>query len=276
MANEVALPCKERNQFSAHEYWFWQGYLGVEKILEKGDALQGRLSSDPTVCFEVKLRDLGDPAAHALGSKMAIEEWFNRIPLDPKAWDSDPEVAFARKRLKEITGLSFESREALKNWWVANQDYLIWSNEESRLVVSEQAKAARSPVLDVFEDIEASEYWFLAARDWISKARKEGEFLLAEAWYPPHGSKRVRVKLGSLDDRRAKEKGMQLAVRNLILDGISLPELGDEGRQEILRRLRKLTGLNFKESKEWIEWWEKNQDKLVLSKDEKHLVVNAN
>jgi hypothetical protein len=272
MSGEMS-ECRETRPVSAEDYWFWEGYRGVTQTADHGTGRKALLAGETGICLRVELGELSDPAGRTRGYKRAIEEWFNRIPVDPEPWSSDPDVVEGRKRVEYMTGLRFAERDDWKNWWVQNRDYLRWSDSAARLIVSLEAQRSRLPLDIAYEDIPAEEYWFFRGRGWFAEDREEGGYLLGTAWIPPEGSTKVRVEKGELAERSAKELGYRRAAESLVLDGVMLPELKGAELAEIMAKLRALTEEQYNERAKWIEWWNRNGEHLRLSEDGERLTA---
>lgn len=267
--------CEENRMFSAEEYWFWEGYLGVEILSEDEEFLEGRLRHDRSICFSVERAILEGSLEKTKGYKRAVEEWFNRIPIEPDNWiDEDAvDILQGRQRIEAITGIAFPSRSGWARWWNENQDYLLWSDEENRLVIVEKAKQARAPMVEDFEDIDAVEYWLLRARNWISELQEQDDYITGLAWIPPEGDRKVRIHKNLISNRDDKEKGYLLAVRQIILDGVALSGLTDEELDELVGQLQGLTGERFHGKQAWLDWWRLNENNLELSQNGTKLVL---
>lgn len=262
-------------RYSAEEYWFWEGYLGFANVEEQGDEIFGRLLGDPSICFRVEVAELDDPAARTRGYKEAIEQWYLRIPDAADRW-SDPDVVRAREALARLTGERFDQRADLKSWLAENNDYLLFSEEEGHLTVVKEAKKSGRPLVQAAGKISASQYWSLEGRGWILESFDRGDVLVLRAWIPPdQGGLLVKVNKAELDDRSSKEDGYRHAVGLMILDGVGLKGLSDAGFKKLATRLESITGESYSTASEWIEWWNRNKDDLVLSSDGHRLTVRS-
>ena len=266
--------CREVREFSGESYWLWQGYLGVENVVDEGLALKGRLSNDPGICFQVLRSEVDMPFAQTRGYKLAVLEWFKRLSPDPRQGETDADGLTARQNLKALTGQHFALRQEWTQWWVANNDYLLWSDASGHLIVDEKAKLAQAPIAEEIGEISATQYWFWQARNWLKDIREDGAFIRGQGW-TEHGYQKFRIPKGALTDRAAKEEGYKEAVKGYILGGVALPELKDAALEEFMARLRELTGESFQKREEWVEWWTEHKDRLVLSTDGQRLVAEA-
>jgi hypothetical protein len=266
--------CREVRESSGVNYWFWQGYQGVEDMIDEGPAVTGHLSPDPGICLRVLRSELHEPSARTQGYKLAVLEWFKRLPMALEQWETDPEGFTARQHLRALTGQDFSSRQQWTEWWAENNEYLFWSDTVGRLIVDEKGKLARTPVTEKVGGITATHYWFLQAREWLKDVRDDGEFISGQGW-TEHGYIKFRVPKSVLRDRAAKEEGYKEAVKGYIVGGVALPGLKDETAEKFIVRLRELTGEEFLGREEWVQWWEENKDSLVLSEDGQRLIVGA-
>lgn len=265
--------CQTVREFSGVNYWLWEGYTGVEDVVDDSVMLTGRVSSDPDICFRVARLALEEPLARTYGYKLAIMEWFKRLPREPVKLETDHEGRTARQHLKILTGQDFPSQEQWTEWWMENNEYLLWSDAAGHLIIDEEAKRAQTPVLEPGE-ITATQYWFWQARDWLKDTREDGAFIRGQGW-TEHGYQKFRIPKGALTDRAAKAEGYKEAVRGYILSGVALPELKDAALEKFMARLRDLTGESFQKREEWVEWWNESKDRLVLSADGRRLVAEA-
>lgn len=265
--------CQTVRELSGVNYWLWEGYGGVEDVVDDGVMLTGRVSSTPDICFRVARLALEEPLARTHGYKLAIMEWFKRLPREPAKWETDPESHTARQHLKILTAQDFPSQEQWTKWWEENNDYLLWSDAAGHLIIDEEAKRAQTPVLEPGE-IPATQYWFWQARDWLKDIHEDGAFIRGQGW-TEHGYQKFRIPKGALTDRAAKEEGYKEAVRGYILGGVTLPELKGAALEKFMVRLRDLTGESFQKREEWVEWWNEHKDRLVLSADGQRLVAEA-
>lgn len=264
--------CRETRRLTAEDYWFLEAYSGVTDLKDAAQERLGRLASDPAICFTVPLTDLNQPAERTRGYKKAIQEWFKWLSGDPKDPEVDRQQKRGREQFKSITGNEFPTRQDWTKWWVENHLYLVWSDKEQRLVVDLNAKRNKRPITETLDELSALDYWFYDGMGWLTVDEEQGDMLRVRTWNTEHTSWAI-VRKTALNDRKAKEQGYREAVRNLILDRVALPEIKDEALEQLMARLRDLTGEKFTEREAWLEWWRKNQNRLVLSKGAKRLVV---
>lgn len=272
MPTANAAACREVRNSSGVNYWFWQGYSGVEDTIEEGLAVTGHLSTDPSVCLRVLRSELNEPSARTQGYKLAVLEWFKRLPVNLEQPPHDADDLTARQHLRALTGQEFSSREQWTHWWVDNNDYLRWSDTAGRLVVDEEAKRARAPIAEAVQEITPTYYWYLQARDWLKEVHEAGESISGQAW-TEHGYTKFRVAKSVLSDRAAKEQGYKDAVRAYIVTDAASPTVTGAAAEKFMTRLRELTDENFREREEWLQWWTENADRLALSEDGQRLVV---
>jgi len=268
------VECTDTRTFDSEQYWFWEGYLGVTDIKKSSGEISGRLTLDPSICFRVEADTLDDPTARTRGYKEAVSQWFLRIPEAEDRWN-EPDVVRAREAFARLTGRHFERRTDLANWSRENSNYLLFSEEEGHLIVVEEAKKSGRPVAQAALKIPAAEYWSLEGQGAIRESYDEGDHLILWVWIPPEGEQLVQVAKSELEDRSSKEEGYRHALSLLILDGVGLEGLSEESVEKFMTRLESLTGESHSTPAEWIEWWKRNKDDLVLSSDGRRLTVRS-
>ena len=268
--------CSEVRELDAESYWFWEAYAGVTQLVEQGTDLVGRLANSPDICFRVSREGLDQGDVRTRGYREAVEAWFDWIPIDESEWEAGGQIAEARKHVKALLGRDFESRSSLTQWWAENHEFLRWSGREGHLVVDEDAKRRGAPVAESFLDLTAEEFWRLEAkaksRDAELELEERAGSLVGES-SDPHGGYRFRVPKEALNDRAAKQRGYISAVRDAIEDGLALPEAGPESQRIFMERLSRLTDRSFDTREDWLSWWERNKDRLVLAEDGQILVT---
>lgn len=263
-------PCREEREFSAAEYWMWQGYLGVTQEHDAGGTRSGRLASDPGSCFRVNLEALKDPFERTRGYKRAVAEWL-KVLLHGGA-----DAELARRRIQALTGQPALTADDFKAWWIENNDYLRWSDRSQRLEIDAAAKAARSPIvpLQPTQAISAERYWYYEGMGWLRGLHRTDDALEGKAWT---GETEIRVRVPStvIGDRDAKEQGYRHAVQTMIEDRLRLSGLGERAAATLMARLREVTSESFEDRQAWITWWNRTKDSLALSQDGQRLVVKS-
>jgi hypothetical protein len=266
--------CQETRSFTAERYWFWHAYLGVTAVVDNDAVRRGRLVFKPSICFQVDRESLEDELARTHGYKEAFQEWLKRIPGDSAQWPEDNEEAMvARRPLQNIAGREFAAPRDVKQWWIENHDYLVWSGEAGHLVVDESAKRDKTPVAKQVPEVSAIEYWSFAASGALRDSFEKDGFLYMTAWIPPEGEQEFRTKKSGLADRHAKLAGFRHALAVLVLDGVAIKQIRGPALEKRMERLRDLTALPFQNREQWISWFERNKNNLELSADGTHLIV---
>jgi hypothetical protein len=264
------VPCREVRILDATQYWFWDGYFGLVDLHDLPYERWGRLGVDPSICFRVALVVVNDAQRRTAGYRLAIPELLKWVGEDPGSDDQSSKLA--RAQLRRITGHDFERQSDWTAWWEEHQAYVLWSDANGRLEVVSEAHDAGEVLSHQALLLEAEEYWFYAGRGWVTASQAVGDFVLGSLSIPPHGYS-FRVQRTRLDDRGAKERGYRRALENLIVDGLLSPELGDGRLHSVLERVAALTEPDFADRDSWVEWWESNRRRLVLSADGDRLVV---
>jgi hypothetical protein len=273
---QAGAPCREQRRFTADEYWFWEGYLGFEDVTRSNGVVAGRLKFDPGVCFTVPESALANRIERSFGYKRAVREWIARLPRDAQSWNAG-DAPYIRRRIEELLGRSFGSWQELHESWEADREFLVWSDAAKHLVVDEEAKRTNTPIasLTPVQPIAADTYWFYEGMGWFRSAPEaEGADVKVVTWTGDH-VKTVRAPGTALQDRAAREAGYRKSVEEIIVDRLTIPELGAEGRAKLIERLSQLTGQSFSDTRSWTAWWMANRDKLVLAPDGQRLVVRT-
>lgn len=266
--------CTEEKEVTAEEYWFWEGFSGIREVSQTATRRQGRLEYPPQVCVSAQVKGLDDPLQRTRGYTRALNELFKWIPEDPEEWDKEEQWIRARKRIQILIGHDFRSLKEWARWWEDNGDFLIWSEDMNRLVVDEAAKIARRPAVapEARYKLSAQRYWFYEAMGWFRDVREENGTVFGEAW-TGDGVIKFRLLASDLESRDSKEAGYRDAVRKRIER--YLPTLTGEGLDELMVKLRELTGEPFQKRGEWMRWWNENSERLVLSSDGQRLIVKG-
>jgi len=262
--------CREVRNLDAMQYWFWEGYFGLTDVHDFTHERWGRLELDPAVCFRIALVVVDNPQLKTSGYRQAVTELLQWVAVDSD--DVDDNAKHAAEHLERITGEDFETLAEWSAWWEASEAFVMWSEDEERLVVMEDALEAGEVVHEDALLLEPEEYWFYAGRGWISASDPVGEFVFGSVLIPPHDFN-FRAVAADLQDLGAKERGYRRALENLFVDGMLLPELSDANLDHLMRRLADITGESFADRDSWVTWWNDNRDRLVLSAAGDHLVA---
>ena len=255
----------------------------------------GRLRHQPDFClmvglftgitkslFKLKegLKELRfDPKVYprTFGYMSAIEKWVTWKSLDyhPPDWPGQQTV---RDRIEMLTGIRFDSRASLKKWYVENEHYLIWSPEKQLLIVDEEGKKKRLPAHEfVIAPATAYTYWsrYVTAvgEFWEWEGHLRNDYVAIEM--PVYI---IEVPVSVLKDYEAKEKAFLRQLRVHVDDFRKFSSIPDEELHwgfftyiSSLTAVRKITGLKIEEPKEWVEWYDKNKNRLALDKNKKWL-----
>lgn len=264
----VYPPCREVRNLDAMQYWFWDAYFGHVDVHDFTHERWGRLAVEPTVCFRIALVIIDNPQLRTAGYRQAVTELLQWAQDDEE--EAETERIF--RQLERITGEDFDSRAAWAEWWVESEPFVIWSPEDEKLVVVEDAQQAGEIVHEDALMLEPEEYWFYEGRGWIVEGEVVGEQMFGSVTIPPHDFN-FRISAADLQDRVAKERGYRRALDNLFVDGLLLPDLGESRVARIVGRLGALTGETHADRDAWVTWWQRNRERLVLSPAGDRLVV---
>ena len=135
-------------------------------------------------------------------------------------------------------------------------------------------KPCPDPRLKYERVVSGEEYWERYARSGIVGEIRGHKYQCA--MYVSTGidtliSTNILISIEELEDRQKKEKGL---IKGISIGFEQTREYYEAFSREVVPGLEKVTGLKFQTAKEWFDWWESNKDRLVLSEDGKHLVVN--
>jgi hypothetical protein len=259
-------PCQPRDPIS---YWLWERYSGVGIIGETGGQRQwtqfGRL--DP--CYTTPLSGINEPMARIWGYRMALEEWSKSLPFDAKQW-STPETVAVRQKISQLLGRNFESLADFQKWWQENADYLIVDEATHKMVVDEQAKAAKRPIStrNAEHEISAENYWFYEGMRGLVEVIDDADSLRGKtATYDSHEAEiRFRISKPALTDRQAKEAGYKRAV-SLLIEKLG-EQVEERGQTRSLQSaLTRITGRKFGTASEWENWWRARKQTITLDRE---------
>lgn len=262
--------CREVRDLDAMQYWFWEGYFGLADVHDFTHERWGRLELDPAVCFRIALVVVDNPQLKSAGYRQAVTELLQWLPDGDSGGDESARLAI--ERLERITGENFDNSAEWIAWWGASKDFVMWSEEEGRLVLVTEAQAAGELVHTDALTLEPEEYWFYAGRGWLSEREPLGDFIFGSVLIPPHDFN-YRVLSTGLQDRGAKENGYRRALDNLFVDGLLLPGLQGNSLDTLIDQVSGLTGESHDDRDSWVAWWNTNRDSLVLSPAGDRLVV---
>jgi hypothetical protein len=273
--------CGHPKPSGAKEYWFWEVYFGVRVVRETERELFWHPNDHLVFCYRIEKNELENSAKRVHGYKEAIVNLIQWLAgLEDPEWGHLPprprNREVIRQKLQKLTGETFSASGEWDAWWRENNEYLEWDDSTNRIVVDEEAKRDQTPINEEIVPFSAEDYWLSFALGRLKEIREEGEFLRAwEVVGPPFVMEGVRSKIrvpkAEVTDRIVKQR----AYLKGMAQSIPYPASGSTYVEEIfMERLRRLTGENFKTSPEWVRWWEKNKDHLVLSDDGERLIVD--
>lgn len=309
------LVCKDLNRISQPAYWElfadshiieyrdtdgktmrWVRFATVDP--EKENCYL--VDTKPSVGFEKLSKHLNDPENKTIGFKDKISFWLHFKPLESQAVNLSHKIGdgslTVEKRIEELTGESFTSTEEWRAWWIENWEYLVWSDKKDRLILDSKAKSEKKPLIP-FREISAEDYWFFISSGLFENLRNIGSFSFFQTKnFQHHGFFNAKVNLKGIDDLPVKEKGYKRAVviliRNLreMEDSLeqfrsvaiteSTKRMGlaqfEEAIEELTQKLKLLTKQSLGNSEQWKHWYEKNNDRLFLSKDQEYLTLEKN
>jgi len=274
--------CRTVQKLSAEQYWKVVLVTGVAGERDEGEIRRGHLEGAPETCFEVPRRRLDSVDARAKGYLEGLTSFLDALPLDPVHWRPLPEALIYLQKASRITGIAFVPAGAtaadveaggirFQDWLVANRGKLVWSDEAGKLMVDVEA----APDFDEGEvaELDAATYWTYEALGAVSR-EKDGHGERRGHYELPLRSGRFRVSLAALEDREARFQGYLAAAQQLVL---YLTETAGPSalRTAALARLRLVTAESFETAEQWLVWWVRNRDALVLSGDGKRLLTES-
>jgi len=202
-----------------------------------------------------------------------LDEWMGMYPsapsfdLDKKIYDAEQGIADNKKTFSDLSGMTYTSFEEFFDWWEENSDYLEWEPGLGKLAVDELAKNTSRVINDyhVVFMIKGDEYWSARAREILSNAIEQGDYITAYINYKGH----VKVKITDTGDPQQKEKGYIDATDILINKHL----VTAENYLPIMTLLTGITGLEHEDYSAWVFWWDTNKDKLKLNEKGTRIVV---
>jgi hypothetical protein len=277
-----AQVCRTVQKLSAEQYWKVAFVTGVAGERDEGEIRRGHLEGTPDTCFEVPRRRLDSVDARTRGYLEGLTSFLDALPLDPAQWGPLPEALTYLQKASRITGIAFVPARAaaadvppggirFQEWLVANRGKLVWSDAEGKLIVDVES----APDLDEGEaaELDAATYWTYEGLGAVSR-EKDGHGERRGRYELPLRSGRFRVSLASLEDREARLQGYLAATQQLVLY-LSETTGPSAVRSAALARLRLVTVETFQTPEQWLIWWVRNRDALVLSSDGKRLLTES-
>ena len=273
--------CRSVQKLSAEEYWKVVLVTGVAGEDDEGEMRRGHYEGAPETCFEVPRRRLDSVDARTKGYVEGLTSFLDALPLDPAHWKPLPEALTYLQKASRITGIAFVPASAtaadveaggirFQEWLVANRGKLVWSDEAGKLMVDGEA----APDFDEeAAELDAATYWTYEGLGAVSR-EKDGHGERHGRYELPLRSGRFRVSLAALEDREARFQGYLAATQQLVL---YLTEIAGPSalRSAALARLRVVTTETFGTPEQWLLWWVRNRDALVLSGDGRRLVTES-
>ncbi len=261
--------CREMRTLDAMEYWFWDAFSGLTDVIDISEERLGRLAVDRNICFRIALVTLENPQQKNAGIRQAVSElimWISEADVDKDSADR------AMDQLERITGEEFDTYAEWTGWWEPRSDFVLWSDEEERLIVVTSAMEAGEAIYDEAMVLTAEEYWFYAGRGWLLESEPVGNYVLGTVLIPPHDFN-FRIEAAELDDRDAKDRGFRRALENMVVDGLLSPALRGDDLQSIIQQIAALTEESYADRDSWVAWWNTYGDRLVLSASGDRLIV---
>lgn len=293
IAQEPKAPqtdCKEKREISPTNYWFWQAYPGVVDVAQADGKLTGRLDhGGRSLCFSLDLKMLEDKDSKLLGYKKAVGELYrlqraSEEVLEYYKWDQrdkaiiaslEAEIKTIDQRIKALIGVDIPAENGFVEWWKNNEDYMYLSDDGTRLLLDTEAKQAAKPIQDTNpeREVTAADYWWLSSEPEY-KQTKETEYYIHGELTRDHFLEKIRVEKSKLNDLGIKEQVYKTKLSDEILYFKNAPDAKQLSYLQFANaRLKNITGLSFADGQLWINWWEKNKDKLKLRKDGSILIV---
>ena len=274
--------CRSVQKLSAEQYWKLVLVTGVAGERDEGEIRRGHLEGAPETCFEVPRRRLDSVDARTKGYVDGLTSFLDALPLDPAQWRALPQALTYLQKASRATGIAFVPANAtaadveaggirFQEWLGANRGKLVWSDEAGKLMVDVEA----APDFDEGEaaELDAATYWTYEGLGAVSRER-DGHGERRGRYELPLRSGSFRVSLAALEDREARFQGYLAATQQLVL---YLTETGGPSalRSAALARLRVVTVEGFETPEQWLIWWVRNRDALVLSGDGKRLLTES-
>ena len=265
----LGTACREMRTLDAMEYWFWDTFSGLVEVHDINQERVGRFEIDNRICFRIALITVENPQQKNAGIRQAVGELIMWLAGD----DVEGRVAGrANARLERITGEQFDTYDDWTEWWEPRRDFVLWSDDEDRLIVVTSAMEAGEAIHEEAMELSAEEYWFYAGRGWILESESVGNYTLGTVLIPPHDFN-FRIEADQLRDRGAKQQGFRRALENLVVDGLLSPQLSGDGLESIIEQIAALTEETYAERGRWVAWWNTNGARLVLSASGDKLIV---
>ena len=275
--------CRSVQKLSAEQYWKLVLVTGVAGEGDEGEIRRGHHEGAPETCFEVPRRRLDSVDARTTGYVEGLTSFLDALPLDPAHWRPLPEALTYLQKASRITGIAFVPASAtaadveaggirFQEWLVANRGKLVWSGEAGKLIVDVEAASEMDEA--EAEEIDAATYWAYEGLGVVSKA-KDGHGERRGRYDLPLHSGRFRVSLAALEDREVRSEGYRVATEQLVVYLASETAGPAALRGVAMARLKQVTSETFDTPDEWLLWWVRNRDGLVLSSDGRRLLTES-
>lgn len=268
-----------------------QGYLNDRWTYIDSDVQRTWYIPNSDYCKKFPLKYINDPRNRLIGYKFAIRELIRRLSsseqdLEYTKWDK-PEESFIATKQQEILEIKSKIMALMEmeiadfdeftKWWNKNEDYIYLSNDKTKLLFDAEAKKQKKPIheMNPEHEISAEEYWKHSVQPNYGQRKISDKYIHGYLQFH-HGQKRIRVEKSQINDPKTKEK----AYKSILENQIKALMVAREMKRQIhigyaLIPMLKVTGLDYKDSEQWIKWWQKNKDNLVLSEDGSRLVVKT-
>jgi len=282
--------CKEYKEISGSNYWHWLAYPGVKNFEDKDNIRTGRSKHSPSnICFTVNLHEVNDPLNRLIGYKIAVSELFNLHGgsvevLKLYKWEKrekkyitalEQKILIYKSLIKSLVGTDITIDDQGEKWWHENKDYMNLSEDKQKLLFDAVAKKQKMPIHETNpeREISAEDFWIYSVSPAYEQTKITDKYIHGSVM-TEHSPYKFRVQKFKLNDRKTKENVYKSILENEIMYFKNVRESKELSYLEYATaRLKNLTGLDYTDSQTWINWWDKNKDKLVLSKDGTVLVV---
>jgi hypothetical protein len=282
--------CKEYKEISGSIYWYWLAYPGVKNFEDKDSIRTGRSKHSPSnICFTVDLHEVNDPLNRLIGYKIAVSELFNLYGgsievLRYYKWEKrekkyitalEQKILIYKSLIKSLVGTDITIDDQGEKWWHENKDYMNLSEDKQKLLLDAVAKKQKKPIHETNpeREISAEDFWIYSVSPVYEQTKITDKYIHGSVM-TEHSPYKFRVQKFRLNDRKTKENVYKSILKNEIMYFKNARESKELSYLEYATaRLKNLTGLDYTDSQTWIKWWDKNKDKLVLSKDGTVLVV---
>ncbi len=125
------------------------------------------------------------------------------------------------------------------------------------------------------EPYHIKEFWNYYIQDLMYVSEKHDDMVCV--YYKSKSGSRAHyyISRGDFENRKVKENSYREFLSFNFSHFKRYPKYLEEYFSHERLNLMRVTGLSYKTAEEWVTWWEKNKENLVLSEDGKHLLVKA-